>query len=166
MQGLGSIRTILKKDGAKIEAYIKGEYCEESIKDLVKNIRKDVPENPKVSLILSQFNIVESDLIKILVLHAEDKKLSFWLLALLSYLTAKPCENLLEEDKEKLNGALREYKKSFMKNEGITYLILHISDYVKTPADKRQKAHVQMMEFIVILLRNLLQIRTTNVGAD
>lgn len=56
----------------------------------MKYIRKDVPENPKVSLILSDLNIIESDLIKILVLHAEDKKLSFWLLALMSYLTAKP----------------------------------------------------------------------------
>lgn len=165
MQGLGGIRTI-KKDGEKIEAYIKGDYCEESIKDLVKNIRRDVPENPKVNLILSQFNIVESDLIKILVLHAEDKKLSFWLLALLSYLTSKPSDGLLESDKDILNNALQEYKKSFMKNEGITYLILHISDYVKTPVEKRQKAHVQMMEFIVILLRNLLQYRNSDMGSD
>ena len=91
MQGLGGIRKI-EKQGKKIEAYIKGDYCEESIKDLVKNIRRDSPENPKVKLILSQFNIVESDLIKLLILHAEDKKLSFWLLALLSYLTAKPSD--------------------------------------------------------------------------
>ena len=82
----------------------------------MKNIRRDVPENPKANLILSQFNIVESDLIKILVLHAEDKKLSFWLLALLSYITTKPSDNLLESDKDKLNSALYEYKKSFMKN--------------------------------------------------
>lgn len=41
--------------------------------------------------------------------------------------------------------ALKEYKKSFMKNEGITYLILHISDYVKTPTEQRQKAHFQML---------------------
>ncbi len=54
----------------------------------------DVSDNPKVSLILSEFNIMESDLIKILVLHAEDKKLSFWLLALMSYLTTKPNESL------------------------------------------------------------------------
>lgn len=69
MQGLGGIRNI-KKDGKQIEAYIKGDYCEESIKDLVKYMRKDSAENPKVCLILSQFNIIESDLIKILVLHA------------------------------------------------------------------------------------------------
>lgn len=45
-------------------------------------------------------------------------------------------------------------------------MILHISDYVKTPAEKRQKAHIQMMEFIVLLLRNLLQYRTSGVGPD
>ena len=43
---------------------------------------------------------------------------------------------------------------------------MHISDYVKTPAEKRQKAHIQMMEFIIILLRNLLQFRTTTIGPD
>lgn len=53
-----------------------------------------------------------------------------------------------------------------MKNEGVTYLILHISDYVKTPSEKLQKAHIQMMEFIIILLRNLLQFRSSDVGSD
>lgn len=43
---------------------------------------------------------------------------------------------------------------------------MHISDYVKTEAEKRQKAHIQMMEFIIILIRNLLQIRTQEVGSD
>jgi hypothetical protein len=126
----------------------------------VKHIRKDIPENPKVCLILAQFNIIESDLIKILLLHAEDKKLSFWLLALMSYLTMHPHDNLSPADHDTLARALREYKKTFMKNEGITYLILHISDYVKTPLENRQKAHFQLMEFIIILIRNLLQIRT------
>lgn len=69
MQQIGKVENF-KKDGKQIEAYLKKEHCEESIKDLVKYIRKDVPENPKVCLILSELNIIESDLIKILVLHA------------------------------------------------------------------------------------------------
>lgn len=77
------------------------------MKDLVKHIRRDLPANPKVKLILSQFNIVESDLIKLLVLHGEDKKLSFWLLALFSYITSRPSDDLLESEKISLNNALK-----------------------------------------------------------
>ena len=53
-----------------------------------------------------------------------------------------------------------------MKNEGITYLILHISDYVRTPIEKRQKAHIQMMDFIISLIRNLLQFRVSEAPHD
>lgn len=45
-------------------------------------------------------------------------------------------------------------------------MILHISDYVKTPVEKRQKAHVQIMEFIIILVRNLLQIKNEEAGSN
>lgn len=55
-------------------------------------------------------------MIKIFVLHVEDKILSFWLLALMASLTAKPSDNLSEIEKDTLNQALREYKKTFMKN--------------------------------------------------
>lgn len=136
------------------------------MKDLVKHIRKDLPANPKVKLILSQFNIVESDLIKLLVLHGEDKKLSFWLLALFSYLTNRPSDDLLESEKISLNNALKEYKKTFMRNEGITYLILHISDIVRLSNEERKKAHLKMVEFIITLIRNFLQFRVPDVQQD
>ena len=73
---------------------------------------------------------------------------------------------MIESEKTSLNNALKEYKKTFMKNEGITYLILHISDYVRTPVEKRQKAHIQMMDFIITLIRNLLQFRVTETPHD
>jgi hypothetical protein len=38
-------------------------------------------------MILTDFNIVESDLLELLVLQVEDKKLSFWIIALLQLLT-------------------------------------------------------------------------------
>lgn len=62
------------------------------MKDLIKFIRSDPPANPKTRLILSSFNIVESDLVELLILQVEDKKLSFWLIALLALLTAKVSE--------------------------------------------------------------------------
>lgn len=83
---------------------------------MVKFIRNDVPDNPKVKLILSQYNIVETDLIELLLLQVEDKKLSFWIIALLALITSKPSEELMSEEKEKLDKALREYKRSFVKH--------------------------------------------------
>jgi hypothetical protein len=35
---------------------------------------------------------------------------------------------------------------------------VHIADYFKTPKESRQKAHYQMLEYIILLIRNLLQI--------
>jgi hypothetical protein len=37
-------------------------------------------------------------------------------------------------------------------------LIVHIADYYKTPEAGRLRPHMQMMEFIVLLLRNLVQV--------
>lgn len=68
MQGLGGVRTIKRQDRI-LEAYIKGQHCEESVKDLVKFIRKDVPNNPKSKMILADYNIVESDLLELLILQ-------------------------------------------------------------------------------------------------
>jgi hypothetical protein len=49
-------------------------------------------------------------------LQVDDKKLSFWLIALLALMTHKPSEELLEEEKSKLYKALREYKSAFVKH--------------------------------------------------
>jgi hypothetical protein len=51
-----------------------------------------------------------------LVLQVEDKKLSFWIIALLALLTAKPSDDLTPDEKEKLMNCLREYKNSFVKH--------------------------------------------------
>lgn len=52
MQGLGGIKHIQRNDKVLV-AYIKGQHCEESVKDLVKFIRMDAPTNPKARFILS-----------------------------------------------------------------------------------------------------------------
>jgi len=41
------------------------------------------------------------------LLQIDDKKLSFWLIALLALITSKPSDELLEDDKQKLYKALR-----------------------------------------------------------
>jgi len=60
------------------------------VKDLVKFIRRDSPVRPKSRLIISDYNIVETDLLELLILQYEDKKLSFWIVALLALLTNAP----------------------------------------------------------------------------
>jgi len=44
-------------------------------------------------------------------------------------MTAKPSDDLLPEEKEKLWASCREYKKSFIKKECFQILMVHISDY-------------------------------------
>lgn len=64
MQGLGGVRTI-KRNDRLLEAYIKGQHCEESVKDLVKFIRND----PKARFVLADYNIIETDLLELLILQ-------------------------------------------------------------------------------------------------
>lgn len=54
--------------------------------------------------------------------------------------------------------SLRNYKQSFIDRECFEVLSMHIADFYSTPEDKRLRAHYQMQEFIILLLRNLAQI--------
>ncbi len=75
---------------------------------------------------------------------------------MLALITNKPIDDIIEDDRQKLNKAARDYKRSFVKHECLTILTMHIADYFKT--ETKQKAHYQMLEFIILLIRNLLQI--------
>jgi hypothetical protein len=57
MQGLGGVRSI-KRNDRLLEAYIKGQHCEESVRDLVRLISHDSPSNPKSRFILAEYNII------------------------------------------------------------------------------------------------------------
>jgi len=84
------------------------------VRDLVKFIRRDSPYNPKTRIILAEYNIIESDLLKLLPLQVDDKKLSFWIIALLALLTAKPIDDLNPDEHKIINDSLRAYKQSFI----------------------------------------------------
>ena len=94
----------------------------------------------------------------------DDKKLSFWIIALLALITSKPIDDIIEDDRQKLNKAGRDYKRSFVKHECLTILTMHIADYFKT--ETKQKAHYQMLEFIILLIRNLLQIPDSTTDGE
>lgn len=99
-----------------------------------------------------------------LLLQVDDKKLSFWIIALLALITSKPIDDIIEDDRQKLNKAGRDYKRSFVKHECLTILTMHIADYFKT--ETKQKAHYQMLEFIILLIRNLLQIPDSTTDGE
>ena len=99
-----------------------------------------------------------------LLLQVDDKKLSFWIIALLALITSKPIDDIIEDDRQKLNKAGRDYKRSFVKHECLTILTMHIADYFKT--ETKQKAHYQMLEFIIVLTRNLLQIPDSTTDGE
>lgn len=124
----------------------------------MKFIRRDLPTNPKVKLFLADYNIFESDLIDLLILQVDDKKLEFWLIVLMALLTSAPSEELDINEKKKLYTSLRKYKKAMLRRETLNTLTLHIAEYFKTEPENRLKAHNQMIEFIIIFLRNILQI--------
>ena len=54
--------------------------------------------------------------------------------------------------------ALRNYKRAMLRRETLNTLTLHIAEYFKTEPENRLKAHIQMVQFIILLLRNILQI--------
>lgn len=51
-QSLGNLTLI-----NNMMTYVKGNYCEDSLKDLVKYLRSDKPSKPYAKIILSEFQI-------------------------------------------------------------------------------------------------------------
>jgi len=86
IQGVGSIQEIAEK-----KVWAKSDYCQESIKDIIKHIKGDSPVNPIVKLTLGRWNFVGEHLIPLLTLHKQDKKLAFLALMLAVQLTELPC---------------------------------------------------------------------------
>ena len=73
-----------------MDVYIKGEHCEDSLKDLHFHLRRDNPERPFVKTKLGEWNFLEKDLIPLMLTQKRDKKLSFLIAILLVDLTEPP----------------------------------------------------------------------------
>ena len=80
---------------------------------------------------MMDFNIIETDLAQLLMLHVDDKKLSFFVLYLMRLLTNPPPEDTDPETKETLNKKMLEYKLAIIKSEVLTTLMIHIADVFK-----------------------------------
>jgi len=124
------------------------------VKDLIRACKKDSPELMPVRVQLGKWNILQSDLIELLLTHPQDKILSYYLIILMVQLTEFP----LAESPHftQVVEFLRVYKESFLRKDAIKTLMAHLADCLE--ARERGRTHEQMIELIVVLLRNLLQV--------
>lgn len=85
VQGLGST-----KDFNQLDIYVKGPHCEDSLKDIYKLCEGNNMLAADIKAELGKWEVLQRDLIPLLVTQHQDKKLTFYLLALLEELTTIP----------------------------------------------------------------------------
>jgi hypothetical protein len=56
-----------------VKTYVKGVDCLDFIKEIIKQLRKDRPDQQLKWLQIGDWNIVKSDLLKLLVKYPEDR---------------------------------------------------------------------------------------------
>ena len=162
IQGVGSVKNIDNMD-----VYIKGQFCEEALRDLHKYIRRDNPELCLIRSELAQWNFLLKDLLPLLVSQANDKKLSFHAIILLVDLTEPVFSGC--KVKNDMILALQMYKLAFLAPSVIKCIITHMADCLEKDQQSRNEKHDQMIELIVVLFKHLLAIpdppkSTTNLA--
>jgi timeless len=152
VQNLGCNKTV-----GNVETYVKSEHCIDLMKELYKLLRNDNPESTLKKLELGEWNIVESDLLKLLVSYPDDKQVAFYCMVLLTTLTEKAEKE--HANTQKYNEHLQKYKASIIASrDAIKVLVNHLADCLTKEATQRNEQHDQMLELIIYLIRNLLQI--------
>lgn len=51
---------------------MKSEHCEESLRDLIKNLKQESPKLPLIKHILSKWQFLAKDLLPVLIFHDKD----------------------------------------------------------------------------------------------
>lgn len=126
---------------------------------LCKLLKNERPEWPTAKLYLCRYNIIQSDLLELLLSQVLDRKISFWVMVLLSLMTSPPSDNLTLEDTETIKKANIEYKKSLLRREVWNTLLIHMTQIFES---KHQiDANEQAFEAVFTLLRNCLVIENT-----
>jgi hypothetical protein len=93
VQGIGKYIENKEKKGEKI--YEKGEFCEPSLRDIHRFLRKDDSENPRNRLLILNWKVAEKDLIPLMLNNIENEKIQQLGLVLLTDLT-EPLGDLVE----------------------------------------------------------------------
>ena len=151
VQGLGGVKKF-----NELEIYIKNNHCEESLKELIRILKKDDPDHPFARIELSKWNILVSDLIPLILTQPQDKKLSFYVIVLLVQITEFPSAGCYKGDF--LVSCLQNFKLAFLQDNVVKTLMIHLADCISIEAQNRTKIHENMIELIITLLRNLVKI--------
>ena len=151
VQGLGGVKKF-----NDLEIYIKHKDCEESLKELIRIVKKDDPDHPFARIELSKWNILVSDLIPLILTQPQDKKLSFYVIVLLVQITEFPSQVCYKADF--LINCLQNFKLAFLQDNVVKTLMIHLADCISIELQNRTKIHENMIELIITLLRNLIKI--------
>jgi len=152
VQSLGCTKYV-----GNVETYIKNEESIEFLKELYKHLRNENPDSTLKRLELGEWNIVESDLLKLLVSYPQDRQLAFYVIIVLVSLTEKPQKEHFNF--QKCLETLQNYKLSFVTSkDALKVIVSHLAECMSKPSDERNEQHDQMLELIVYLFRNLLAI--------
>ena len=152
VQSLGCTKTV-----GNIETYVKSKECIEFLKELYKLLRNENPDSPLKRLELGEWNVVESDLLKLLVSYPDDRQLAFYTIVVLVSLTEKPYKTFTKQ--AQYTEYLQNYKLSFITSkEAIKVIVNHLAECLSKPTEDRNEQHDQMLELIIYLFRNLLAI--------
>lgn len=152
VQNLGCNKTV-----GNVETYIKSDSCIDLMKELYRLLRNDNPESTLKRLELGEWNIVESDLLKLLISYPDDKQIAFYCTVLLVTLTEKADKE--HSNIQKYIEHLQRYKASIIASrDAIKVLVNHLADCLTKEASQRNEQHDQMLELILYLIRNLLAI--------
>ena len=136
------------------KVYVKHEDCLDSLKDIFKELQSDGLTVPFIRKTLGDWHFFEKDLIPIMVVHKQDKKLAFQGLKIMALMTQMPVQEC--RIKSKIMPCLREYKDAFIRHNVSGVLMEHLSDCLQM--EERTDLHNNMMELIIVLFKQLLSI--------
>ncbi|GAB1598843.1 protein timeless homolog [Argonauta hians] len=156
--------TLGYQEGSK---YLKEPDCLESIKDLIRCLRRD-DETCSIRRQLGQAEILQSDLLPLLKEYKSDGTLFETVIRLLLNITqpARLCfSNQLPEDKVQRNhyleveSILRGYKKAFIDDVLFAVLTEKLTDLLKLDWEHRHEEDRMLIERLLILVRNVLHVQ-------
>ncbi|RZF49039.1 hypothetical protein LSTR_LSTR011401 [Laodelphax striatellus] len=141
-------------------------YCKESIKDLIRFLRRDT-EDHSVRRFLGSSKVLKTDLVPILIHHSDNDELFDVVLRLIMNLTTPALivyQEQIPNDKSDRNlylqliSQLQEGKEAFTDPDVWNVLVKNIGKLLETESYERDEDTSRTLERILILARNVLAV--------
>ncbi|KAK4770277.1 hypothetical protein SAY87_030809 [Trapa incisa] len=153
--GLGTVEE--DETGTRV-GYTKGQYCLDNLKDLLRFLRRDDPQNRQVFKQICKWNIASKDLIPIIENYQDDQGLVLNAVKVLVFLTMpiEPTSSDIPEQIEYLWGI-----KTAITSSGIVAVIVSL---LETPLENLESEAFseddwKLMQLVLTLFRNLLAVQ-------